>query len=186
MNAAFCISWGCCTTVQSGHVYMAPWRSSSRCSRCFLLSCRTERKSFQWRTDDTESSQRTRISLTLSFLNSSYSGLSVGNSSRQSGQEFVYDYKNARDLIKEFPAVKMKICTIDVSVTFPSQGRIHPAWKRCLQGISRTVSCSSNSSKHTGHLRPLSARTEHQNKSCVNNPGQVCKSLFLQQIHISH
>lgn len=31
--------------------------------------------------------------LTLSFLNSSYSGLSVGNSSRQSGQELVYEGK---------------------------------------------------------------------------------------------
>lgn len=84
-------------------VYMAPCRSSSRCSLCFLLS--------------------------LSFLNSSYSGLSVGNSSRQSGQELV----------------------------LPNQGSIHPEWKRCLQGISRTVSCSSNSSKQTGHFRPLSA-----------------------------
>lgn len=44
VNAAFCISWGFCPTVLSGHVYMAPWRSSSRCSRCFLLSCRTEKE----------------------------------------------------------------------------------------------------------------------------------------------
>lgn len=88
---------------QSCHVYMAPCRSSSLCSLCFLLS--------------------------LSFLNSSYSGLSVGSSSRQRGHELV----------------------------FPNQGRIHPEWNRCLQGISRTVSCSSNSSKQTGHFRPLSA-----------------------------
>lgn len=33
---------------------------------------------------------------------------------------------------------------------------MHPVWKRCLQGISLTVSCSSNSSKHTGHFSALS------------------------------
>lgn len=40
--------------------------------------------------------------LTFSFLNSSYSGLSVGSSSRQSGQEFVYDRKHKFEKLK-FP-----------------------------------------------------------------------------------
>lgn len=53
-------------------------------------------------------------------------------------------------------------------VTFPNQGKIHPEWKRCLQGISRTVSCSSNSSKHTGHLRPLSVQHTTENWRIVS------------------
>ncbi len=35
---------------------------------------------------------------------------------------------------------------------------MHPVWNRCLQGISLTVSCSSNSSKHTGHFSALSVK----------------------------
>lgn len=93
--------------------------------------------------------------LTLSFLNSSYSGLSVGSSRRQSGQEFV---------CKTFcvTILRHQFYLKTAEVTFPNQGKIHPEWKRCLQGISRTVSCSSNSSKHTGHLRPLSVQTQHK------------------------
>lgn len=86
-----------------GHVYMAPCRFSNLCSFCFLLS--------------------------LSFLNSSYSWLSVGSSRRHKGQELV----------------------------LPNHGRMQLPWKKCSQGIFRTVSCSSNSSKHTGHFKPLSA-----------------------------
>lgn len=93
--------------------------------------------------------------LTLSFLNSSYSGLSVGSSRRQSGQEFVCKTFCVTILRHEFYLKTAE-------VTFPNQGKIHPEWKRCLQGISRTVSCSSNSSKHTGHLRPLSVQTQHK------------------------
>lgn len=51
------------------------------------------------------------------------------------------------------------------SSTFPNHGSIHPEWKRCLQGISRTDSSSSNSSKHTGHFRPLSVGTKKQKKT---------------------
>lgn len=93
--------------------------------------------------------------LTLSFLNSSYSGLSVGSSRRQSGQEFVCKTFCVTILRHEFYLKTAE-------ATFPNQGKIHPEWKRCLQGISRTVSCSSNSSKHTGHLRPLSVQTRHK------------------------
>lgn len=67
--------------------------------------------------------------LAFSCLYSSYSGLSVGSSSLHRGQEFV----------------------------FPSQGRMQAEWKRCSQGSCRTVSSSSNSSRHTGHFRPASA-----------------------------
>lgn len=86
------------TTEVSCHVYMAPCRSSSLCSRCFLLSYRTENTN-QPGTDAMLSGTNPTHShtLTLSFLNSSYSGLSVGNSSRQSGQELVYDRKHAKD-----------------------------------------------------------------------------------------
>lgn len=35
---------------------------------------------------------------------------------------------------------------------------MHPVWNRCLQGISLTVSSSSNSNKHTGHFSPLSVK----------------------------
>lgn len=55
------------------------------------------------------------------------------------------------------------------NVTFPNQGRIHPEWKRCLQGISRTISCSSNSSKHTGHLRPLSGTKKNCRNTAQNH-----------------
>lgn len=59
----------------------------------------------------------------------------------------------------------MSLCGVGCErCTLPSQGSIHPEWKRCLQGISRTVSCSSNSSKHTGHLSPLS---EKNNKTAA-------------------
>lgn len=102
--------------------------------------------------------------LTLSFLNSSYSGLSVGNSRRQSGQEFVCE-----TFCVKISRHKLHLKTPDF--TFPSQGKIHPEWKRCLQGISRTVSCSSNSSKHTGHLRPLSVQTQHKTE-------ETCPKIF--------
>lgn len=42
--------------------------------------------------------------------------------------------------------------------TLLSHGMMHPVWNRCLQGISLTVSCSSNSSKHTGHFSALSVK----------------------------
>lgn len=84
-----------CCRRRRRHVYMAPCRSSSRCSRCFLLSCRGRKKNKSGRAgrhlSDGEGQK-----LTLSFLNSSYSGLSVGSSRRQSGQEFVYECKRRR------------------------------------------------------------------------------------------
>ncbi len=39
---------------------------------------------------------------------------------------------------------------------------MHPVWNRCLQGISLTVSCSSNSSKHTGHFSALSVKRKKE------------------------
>lgn len=127
---------------------MAPCRSSRRCSLCLCRSYDTKLE-LSW-------AGRRRgcmAALTLSFLNSSYSGLSVGSSRRQSGQEFVCETFSVT-------ALHHKLYLKTPAVTFPSHGKIHPEWKRCLQGISRTVSCSSNSSKHTGHLRPLSAQTQ--------------------------
>lgn len=93
-----------CTTAQWSHVYMDPCKSSSLCSLCFLLSYRTE-NNIQPRTDAILKAQledeahlyrpKHIYILTLSFLNSSYSGLSVGNSSRHSGQELVYEWKHS-------------------------------------------------------------------------------------------
>lgn len=76
---------------QSCHVYMAPCRSSSRCSLCFLLSWRRKKCSVRERSliMSMTGDQMCCYSLTLSFLNSSYSGLSVGSSSRQRGHELV-------------------------------------------------------------------------------------------------
>lgn len=70
-----------------GHVYMAPCRSSSRCSRCRRRSCRESTASAASSVDPGPPADRRQ--LTLSFLNSSYSGLSVGSSSLHSGQVLV-------------------------------------------------------------------------------------------------
>lgn len=85
---------------------MLPCRSSSLCSLCFLLSYRTEHN-IQPGTDAILKTQLEdeahlgrpthNYTLTLSFLKSSYSGLSVGNSSRHSGQELVYEWKHTKD-----------------------------------------------------------------------------------------
>lgn len=84
---------------------MDPCRSSSLCSLCFLLSYRTENNIqpgtdailiAQLEDEDHLCPPKHIYTLTLSFLNSSYSGLSVGNSSRQSGQELVCDCKHEK------------------------------------------------------------------------------------------
>lgn len=77
----------CSTALLGGHVYMAPCRSSSRWSRCRRRSCRESTPSAASSVD--AGSPADHRQLTLSFLNSSYSGLSVGSSSLHSGQVLV-------------------------------------------------------------------------------------------------
>lgn len=64
---------------------------------------------------------------------------------------------------------------------------MHPEWKRCLQGISRTVSCSSNSSKHTGHLSPLSVWSARRSHLNVKNPKRSLPTCgIFTQIHADY
>lgn len=94
-------------------------------------------------------------SLALSFLNSSYSGLSVGSSSLHNGQVLVCSWTHrARTSVQTVDGNRPDVP--GVVLTFFSQGRMQEEWKRCLQGIWCSFSFFLNFSRHTGHLTPLS------------------------------
>lgn len=102
-------------------------------------------------------------SLTLSFLNSSYSGLSVGSSSLHSGQVLVCRWTHRRERGVSGVRGRRRAGRCGDVLTLLSQGRMQEEWKRCLQGIWWSFSCLWNFNRHTGHLTPLSeTQTRHR------------------------
>lgn len=157
---------------------MAPCRSPRRCSLCF---CRSYKTNLEF-----SSAARGHPRRKGWMHGSTYFVLFKFLIVWIIGWQFQAAERTGVGLQKHFASNFCATCCLKTpEFTFPNQGKIHPEWKRCLQGISRTVCCSSNSSKHTGHLRPLSAQTQHKTEErCPKTPKHTqcylkCASLLL-------